>query len=100
MSLDVSNGVESGERVRYPRARQTTQGKTIHSEKHGPEHSKGVVLAIKADELGTKHQEPRLEDPEPPKERRMDFSPCEDQGIHPRFLNRGTPQQLRESDLS
>lgn len=58
MSLNVSNGVGSGERVRYPQARQTTQGKTIHSEKHRPEHSKGVLWAIKADELGTGHQEP------------------------------------------
>lgn len=31
-------------------ARQIIQGKTIHIEKHGPEHREGFVLAVKPDE--------------------------------------------------
>lgn len=50
--------------------------------------------------VGGRQQEPRLGDLGTPKEHRMDSFPWEGQGFQPRFLNKGVPQSLRESDLS
>lgn len=46
-------GIENGKRVRYPQARHTVQGKTIHSEKYRPGCSEGFVLAIRTGDGAT-----------------------------------------------